>query len=109
MKNIFVGNLSLRTSEDDLRSLFKLYGNVQQVKLVTDRGTGRSRGFAFVEMGNDGEAQRAITVLNGKPVDGKNVKVNEARQKGEPPFDNRPTGQTSSIGLNKDFSPLRVR
>ena len=81
MKNIFVGNLDFATTEPSLRALFEQYGTVDRVSLVTDRDTGRSRGFAFVEMGNATEADRAIAALNGAPVDGRALNVNEARPK----------------------------
>ena len=81
--NIFVGNLSFGTTEDSIRALFEPYGTVDRVSLVTDRETGRSRGFAFVEMADGEGAQRAITALNGSRVDGRALNVNEARPKGE--------------------------
>ncbi len=83
MKNIFVGNLSFGATEDSLRSLFESYGTVDRVNIVTDRDTGQSRGFAFVEMSVDGEGDRAINGLNGKDLDGRTLNVNEARPKGE--------------------------
>ena len=83
MKNIFVGNLSFGTTEDTIRSLFQTYGNVERVTLVTDRDTGQARGFGFVEMSNDAEADRAIAGLNGKEIDGRALNVNEARPKAE--------------------------
>ena len=83
MKNIFVGNLSFRTTEDTIRSLFQTYGNVERVNLITDRDTGQARGFGFVEMSNDAEADRAIAGLNGKEIDGRALNVNEARPKAE--------------------------
>src|SRR5260370_14114938 len=109
MKNIFVGNLGLRTSEDGLRTLFELYGTVQCVKLVTQRDTGRSRGFAFIEMSNDAEAEDAITALNGTSVGGRTLKVNESRPRHDPAFRNRSSGDESGIGSNPKFRPLRVR
>ena len=81
MKNIFVGNLNFRTTEDEVRALFAAYGNVERVNLITDRETGQSRGFGFVEMSNDGEADRAISELNGREVGGRAINVNEARPK----------------------------
>ena len=65
MKNIFVGNLDFGATEASIRALFEPYGNVEKVNLITDRDTGRSRGFAFVEMTDSAEADRAITALNG--------------------------------------------
>jgi len=83
MKNLFVGNLSFKATEGDLRGLFEAYGAVDRVNIVTDMGTGRSRGFAFVEMSNDEEAAKAIAALNGKELDGRALNVNEARPKAE--------------------------
>ncbi len=81
MKNIFVGNLDFGATEDTVRSLFEAYGTVERVSLMTDRETGRSRGFAFVEMTDTEEADRAITALNGANVGGRALNVNEARPK----------------------------
>jgi cold-inducible RNA-binding protein len=81
MKNIFVGNLDFSATESSVRSLFEPYGNVERVNLVTDRDTGRSRGFAFVEMSDSSEADRAIAALNGVDVGGRALNVNEARPK----------------------------
>ncbi len=83
MKNIFVGNLDFNTSEDELRQLFAAYGQVDRVSIMTDRDTGRSRGFGFVEMTNPEEGDKAITALNGAQVGGRAVNVNEARPKVE--------------------------
>jgi RNA recognition motif-containing protein len=83
MKNLFVGNMSFSTTESDLRSLFEPFGEIARVSVVTDRDTGRARGFAFVEMNNDEEAAKAIAGLNGKEVDGRALNVNEARPKTE--------------------------
>jgi cold-inducible RNA-binding protein len=83
MKNIFVGNLSFGATEDAVRSLFESYGTVDRVNLVTDRDTGQARGFGFVEMSNDAEGDRAITELNGRDLDGRNLTINEARPKTE--------------------------
>jgi RNA recognition motif-containing protein len=83
MKNIFVGNLDFAATESSIRSLFEPYGSVQRVNLVTDRDTGRSRGFAFVEMTDSAEADRAITALNGTQLDGRALNINEARPKPE--------------------------
>ena len=81
MKNIFVGNLDFGATESSIRSLFESYGNVDRVNLVTDRETGRSRGFAFVEMTDSAEADRAIEALNGYNLDGRSLNINEARPK----------------------------
>lgn len=81
MKNIFVGNLSLNTPEGQLRQLFATQGQVDRVSLLTDRDSGRSRGFGFVEMTNEAEAEKAIAALNGATLDGRRLNVNEARPK----------------------------
>jgi RNA recognition motif-containing protein len=81
VKKIFVGNFSFSTTEADLRQLFEPYGAVDSVTVITDRDTGRSRGFGFVEMPNNGEADAAITALNGKDSGGRQLTVNEARPK----------------------------
>lgn len=83
MKNVFVGNMSFQTSEGDLRAMFEPFGEITRVNVVTDRDTGRARGFAFVEMTNDEEAVKAIAALNGKEVGGRALNVNEARPKTE--------------------------
>jgi cold-inducible RNA-binding protein len=79
VKNLFVGNMSFQTTEGDLRALFEPFGQITRVHIAMDRETGRARGFAFVEMPNDAEAAKAIAGLDGKEVNGRNVKVNEAR------------------------------
>jgi cold-inducible RNA-binding protein len=81
LKNIFVGNLSFGATEDTVRSLFEQYGTVERVSIVTDRDTGRAKGFGFVEMTGDAEAERAISSLNGQELDGRNLTINEARPK----------------------------
>lgn len=78
---LFVGNFSFSTTESDLQNLFAPYGNVESVSVVTDRQTGRSRGFGFVEMSDRGEAEKAIEALNGKEFGGRTLNVNEARPK----------------------------
>ena len=83
MKNIFVGNLDFAATDSSVRSMFEQYGTVDRVNLVTDRDTGRSRGFAFVEMSNTEEADRAIAGLNGADFQGRALNVNEARPKGQ--------------------------
>jgi len=83
MKNLFVGNLPFSATEDALREAFAPFGEVQQVKIMTDRDTGKSRGFAFVEMVQDDEAEKAIAALNGKNFQGRPLTVNEARPKPE--------------------------
>ncbi len=81
MKNIFVGNLDFNATEEAVRSLFERYGAVNSARIMTDRETGRSRGFAFVEMENESEADQAISALNGYSLDGRALNVNEARPK----------------------------
>ena len=83
MKNIFVGNLSFNTNEDELRQAFGAYGQVDRVSILTDRDTGRSRGFGFVEMANNEEGDKAIAALNGSQLGGRTINVNEARPKTE--------------------------
>ncbi len=85
MKNLFVGNMSFQTTEADLTALFQPFGQVGRVHIATDRETGRARGFAFVEMPNDAEAANAMAALDGKALGGRNLKVNEARPKGDRP------------------------
>ncbi len=85
MKKIFVGNFSFSTTEADLRQLFEPYGAIDSVTVVTDRDTGRSRGFGFVEMPNDNEAEAAINGLNGNADGGRPLTVNEARPKADRP------------------------
>jgi RNA recognition motif-containing protein len=77
--NIYVGNLSYGMTEDELRDAFAAYGDVSSVKILMDRETGRSRGFAFVEMPNKSEGEAAIAELNGKDLGGRMLRVNEAR------------------------------
>jgi cold-inducible RNA-binding protein len=86
MKNIFVGNLSFGATEETLRSMFENYGTVERVSIVTDRETGRSRGFGFVEMTNADEAERAVAALNGSDLGGRAINVNEARTKADRGF-----------------------
>ena len=83
MKNIYVGNLSFQATEQTLRSLFEQYGSVDRASIVTDRDTGRSKGFGFVEMSVNAEAERAIEELNGHETDGRALTVNEARPREE--------------------------
>ena len=79
--NIYVGNLSFDTTDQSLESAFAAYGSVDSARVITDRETGRSRGFGFVEMSNDGEAGDALNGLNGTDLDGRTITVNEARPK----------------------------
>lgn len=83
--NIYVGNLSYSTTEDDLRAVFGNFGEVTSAAVIKDRETGRSKGFGFVEMANDDEAREAMASLNGSELQGRQVKVNEARPREERP------------------------
>ncbi len=84
--NIYVGNLSYNTRDNDLEQAFSMYGRVDSARVVMDRDTNRSKGFGFVEMANDTEAQRAINELNGSDLQGRTLKVNEAK-----PRESRPS------------------
>ncbi|MBN2612852.1 MAG: RNA-binding protein [Bacteroidales bacterium] len=79
--NIYVGNLSYKLSEDDLKQVFEEFGEITSVKIIKDKYSGRSKGFAFVEMVDDAEAKAAIDKLNGKELDSRKIVVNEARPK----------------------------
>ena len=108
MKSLFVGNLNFQTTEADLTALFQPFGLVGRIHIVTDRETGRARGFAFVEMPNDAEAAKAIAALDGKEMRGRNLKVNEARPKGERPLGSndgrRPgSGRSRSAFSHEDY------
>ena len=105
MKSIFVGNLNFQTTDADLKTLFQPFGLVARIHIVTDRETGRARGFAFVEMPNDAEAAKAIAALDGKELGGRNLKVNEARPKGErAPRNNSGGGRAGSGRSRSGFS-----
>jgi RNA recognition motif-containing protein len=82
-QNIYVGNLSYSVTEDSLKELFEAYGAVESVKIITDNYTGRSKGFGFVVMASNEEADKAIRELDGNEFDGRNIKVNVARQREE--------------------------
>jgi RNA recognition motif-containing protein len=84
--NIYVGNLAYAVTEDDLREAFGAYGDVTSAKLITDKFSGQSKGFAFVEMANNSEADKAIKQLNGTVLTGRNITVNQAKPRGERPF-----------------------
>ena len=94
--NIFVGSLPFSIDEADLRESFEVYGSVSSVKIITDKFTGRSKGFGFIEMENDEEAEKAITELNGATVDGRTIVVNKSEPKPEGErrsfSNNRPSG-----------------
>jgi RNA recognition motif-containing protein len=85
MKSIYVGNLPFTATEDEIRNLFARYGNVSSVKLVSDRDTGRPRGFGFVEMEDDTAAANAIRELNGKDLGGRSLRINEAQERAPRP------------------------
>ena len=90
MKNIYVGNLPFSTTEAELQQLFEAHGAVSRVNVVMDRDTGRSKGFGFVEMGSDAEAQAAIEAMDGQDLGGRRIKVNEAKPR--EPRENRGGG-----------------
>lgn len=81
--NIYIGNLSYNVSTEDLRQAFEVYGQVGSANIITDKYSGQPRGFAFVEMPNEGEAQTAIENLNGKDLSGRQIKVSEARPRAD--------------------------
>lgn len=83
MKNIYVGNLQFQSTEQELQAAFAVYGQVAKVNIVTDKGSGQPRGFAFVEMPDDAEAGKAIAGLNGSSMGGRTITVNEAHPKRE--------------------------
>jgi RNA recognition motif-containing protein len=86
---LYVGNLNYRTEQESLRSLFSQFGEVVSATILTDRDTGRSRGFGFVEMGDQDAASAAIQGLNGTEFEGRTLKVNEARERSDRGFDRR--------------------
>ena len=92
-RKIYVGNLSYNTTESELESLFGAHGSVQSAQIISDKMTGRSKGFGFVEMASDEEAQAAIAALNGQEVDGRTLTVNEAK-----PKEDRPRGGGGGYG-----------
>ena len=98
MTNIFVGNLSFKTTQDELLAAFSQYGNVERVSIVTDRETGQPRGFAFGEMTEKRDAETAISQLNGADLNGRTMNVNEARPK---PEGGRPGGGGGGYGGNR--------
>jgi RNA recognition motif-containing protein len=83
--NIYVGNLSYGVTEDELRDIFSEYGEVSSANIITDRHTGQSKGFGFVEMPSNSEADQAIKALNDASIKGRNIKVNQARPRAERP------------------------
>jgi RNA recognition motif-containing protein len=87
--NIYVGNVKYEMTGDELKEMFSVYGEVSSVRIISDRDTGRSKGFGFVEMPNDSEAKAAIEATNEKEIGGRTLKVNEARPREERPRDDR--------------------
>ncbi|MEC4684891.1 MAG: RNA-binding protein [Nitrospirota bacterium] len=83
--NIYVGNLPYDVTEDELKALFSEFGEVSTVNIITDKFSGQSKGFGFVEMPNDSEADEAIKALDGRELKGRNIKVNQAKPRGERP------------------------
>ena len=104
-KNIFVGGIPFTTSEDTVRDLFSQHGQVQSVNIIKDKYTGRSRGFAFVEMGTEEEAKEAMDKLNGFNLEGRNIIVKEALPK--PDYQDRNSG--GGGGGRRDFDNRRPR
>jgi cold-inducible RNA-binding protein len=104
MKNLFVGNLTFDTTEDALRDLFGPFGEVQAVRIMTDRDTGKSRGFAFVEMVQDDDAAKAIAALNGKDFGGRALTINVARHRPERSGGFRPGGGGGKGRGGRDYS-----
>ncbi len=96
-RKIYVGNLSFSTTEDELRGLFATYGKVNMASIVSDRMSGQSRGFGFVEMSTEDEARAAISVLDGRELGGRQLKVNEAKDRSS-----GPGGRPSNGGYNRD-------
>jgi RNA recognition motif-containing protein len=99
LMNIFVGSLPFQLEEADLRELFEAYGEVSTVKIISDRDTGRSKGFGFIEMPDDESAQKAITGLNGSDVNGRSIAVSQAEEK--KPNDRRGGGGGGGYGGNR--------
>lgn len=104
--NLYVGNLSWNMTEDDLRTLFEQYGTVSSIKIVKDRETGRSKGFGFVEMENDTEAQNALSSLYDQEIQGRKIVINEAQERpaksgGGGGFKKRSFGGGGGGGYNK--------
>lgn len=95
-KKLFIGNLSFDTNEESLRSAFSKFGAVESAQIITDRMTGRSRGFGFVEMSVDEDAEKAVAGLNGQELDGRALTVNEARPMANRPGGDRPTEKSES-------------
>jgi cold-inducible RNA-binding protein len=103
MKNLYVGNLPHSTTEAELRNLFEAHGAVEKITLMTDRETGRYRGFGFVEMTNASEADKAIAALNGTDLDGRTLTINEAKPKSE-----RPRGGGHRLAAEAAVGPTTI-
>src|SRR5437867_300567 len=102
MTNIFIGNVSYQTTQDDLETAFGAFGAVERVSLVRDRDTGQPRGFAFVEMTDHNEAAKAIAGLNGRDLNGRSMNVNEARPREERNgFGGRASANSGGSGRNR--------
>jgi RNA recognition motif-containing protein len=97
-RKLFVGNLAFETTESELKEMFSSAGTPEATAVIRDRMTGRSRGFAFVEMSSDEEAQRAVSELNGKELQGRAISVSEARERSERGPDRRPGPSTHGSG-----------
>jgi RNA recognition motif-containing protein len=104
-RKLFVGNLSFDTTSDDLKELFSQAGTCESAQVMTDRATGRSRGFGFVEMSTDGEAQKALEQFNGRAFQGRNLNVSEARERtpGAPRGPRPPSGGGPGRGFDAGF------
>ena len=102
MKNLYVGNLPHSTTESELRTAFEAHGPVEKISIVTDRDTGRSRGFAFVEMTNAAEADKAIAALNGTEFGGRTLTINEAKPKTDRPRGGQRFGAGGGGGRGRD-------
>jgi RNA recognition motif-containing protein len=102
--NIYVGNLHYNVDEEDLRGIFEEYGEVSSVKLITDKFTNKSKGFAFVEMGNNEAGQAAIAALNEAELEGRNMKVNEARERSDDDRKKTSKGTQSNFRRNERYN-----
>lgn len=101
--NIYVSNLSFDIKDEDLKEFFEAYGEVSSAKVINDKATGRSRGFGFVEMADDAAAKNAISELDGSQVEGRSIKVNEAKPKPEKEFGgSRNSGYNNSRSYNQN-------
>jgi len=104
-KKLYVGNLSYDTNEQDLRTMFSQAGSVETVDLIKDRDTGRSKGFAFIEMATQEEAEKAITMFNGQNVDNRVLKVNIAKPREDKPRSSYSGGYSSGYSSNRSNKP----